>query len=161
MKKILIYLSLVAALFVTGCTKNFDAINTDPNRASAANFDPNLLLPSAELSYISSITGYSGPIPFQSMWTQTFASSIEPGYYSGGDKYKQGGSFYSYQASTWNNAYGAAGYVREIQHLTKGNDAKANIRGISVICELMSIQSVTDVYGDGLLVEALTAKSGI
>ena len=161
MKKILIYLSLVAALFVTGCTNKFDAINTDPNAASAANFDPNLLLPSAQLGYIGSITGYSGPILFQSMWTQTFAASIEPGYYSGGDKYTQGGSFYAYQASTWNNAYGAAGYFREIQNLTKGNDAKANLRGISVICELMSIQAITDVYGDCPFSQALQAKSGI
>jgi len=161
MKKILIYLSLVATLFLTGCTKNFDAINTDPNQASAANFDPNLLLPSAELGYIGSVTGYSGPILFQSMWTQTFASSIEPGYYSGGDKYKQGGSFLSYQQGTWNGAYGAAGYFREIQNLTKGNDAKANLRGISIICELMSIQAVTDVYGDCPYSQALQAKSGI
>ncbi|GAC1428973.1 MAG: SusD/RagB family nutrient-binding outer membrane lipoprotein [Chitinophagaceae bacterium] len=161
MKKTIIHISLVTALWVTGCTKKFDAINTDPTKASAATFDPNLLLPSAELGYIGAVSGYSGPILFQSMWIQTFASAIYPGYYSNGDKYVQGGSYLSYQASTWNNAYRAASFVREIQNLTKGNAALSNLSGIALITELLNIEAVTDVYGDAPYLQGLQAKTGI
>jgi len=161
MKKNIINIVLFTALFVTGCTKNFDSINTDPTQASAANFDPNLLLPSGQLGYIGSITGYNGPILFQSMWTQTFASATEPGYYSGGDKYVQGGSFYNYQGRTWDGAYQAGGYFREVQNLTKDKAALSNLSAVAAICEVMSLQAVTDVYGDCPFSEALGAKTGI
>ena len=63
MKRLFIYITF-ASLIVAGCTKKFDSINTDPTQASAANFDPNLLLPTAEIGYMSAIQGYSGPIFF-------------------------------------------------------------------------------------------------
>ena len=74
-------------LTLGGCTKNFTAINTDPTQASASVYDPNLLLPSAELGYMGANQGYSAPILFQSMWAQIFASAEFPSYYSNGDKY--------------------------------------------------------------------------
>ncbi|MEP6748969.1 MAG: SusD/RagB family nutrient-binding outer membrane lipoprotein [Bacteroidota bacterium] len=161
MKKTIIKISLVAALFATGCTKKFDALNTDPTQASASNFDANLLLPSGELGYVGATTGYSGPILFQSMWVQTFASAIYPGYYSNGDKYVQGGSYLSYQASTWNGAYQAASYLREAQNLIKGNAAQVNLSGIAKTLELLNIEAVTDVYGDIPFSQALQAKAGL
>jgi Starch-binding associating with outer membrane len=160
MKKILIYTGLAAVVFSVACTKNFDKLNTDPNRASASNFNPNLLLPSGQLGYLSATTGYNGPILFQSMWSQIFASAIFPGYYSGGDKYVQGGSFFSYQNRTWDAGYQAAGYFREIQNLTKGNDAYTNLRGYAVIGEVLNIQAVTDTYGDIPYSQGLQAKTG-
>src|ERR1700761_5486007 len=107
MKKSVIYIGIVASLMGTACTKNFNQLNTNPNAFSATTYDPDLLLPSGELGYANATTGYSGPILFQSMWTQIFASAIYPGYYSNGDKYVFGGSYLSYQASTWNDAYQA------------------------------------------------------
>jgi len=163
MKKILINISLAAAVLVAaiGCTKNFDSINTDPTKASASNFDPNLLLPTGQLGYLSATTGYNGPILFQSMWAQIFSSAIFPGYYSGGDKYVQGGSFYSYQGRTWDAGYQAAGYFREIQNLTKSNAALGNLRGIAVIGEVLNMQAVTDTYGDAPYSQGLQGKTGI
>lgn len=161
MKKLIISTTLLSTLLVTGCTKKFDDINTDPTKASAANFDANLLLPSGELGYVDAISGYAGPILFQSMWTQTFASAIFPGYYSGGDKYVQGGSFLSYQGRTWESAYKSAGYLREIQNLTKDKPEWSNLSGISVIAEVLNIEAITDVYGDVPYSQALQAKSGI
>jgi len=161
MKKTIINISLLTALFVTGCTKNFDAINTDPTQSAASSFDPNLLLPSGELGYGGTVSGYGGPILFQSMWVQTFASAIYPGYYSNGDKYVLGGSYLAYQASTWNSGYQAASYLREIQNLTAAKPALSNLSGISVICEVLNIEAVTDVYGDCPYSQALQAKTGI
>ncbi|MEP6725279.1 MAG: SusD/RagB family nutrient-binding outer membrane lipoprotein [Bacteroidota bacterium] len=163
MKKIIINISLVAAVLLTvaGCTKKFDDINTDPTKASAANFDPNLLLPTAELGYLGATTGYNGPILFQSMWSQIFASAIFPGYYSGGDKYVVGGSFLSYQGRTWDAGYQAANYFREIQNLTKGNAALSNLSGAAVIGEVLNIEAITDTYGDVPYSQALQAKTGL
>lgn len=161
MKKILINFSLGAMVLTTACTKTFDEKNTDPTQASAANFDPNLLLPSGQLGYLGATTGYNGPILFQSMWTQTFASAIFPGYYSGGDKYVQGGSFLSYQGRTWDAGYQAAGYFREIQNLTKGNAKYTNLSAAAVVGEVLNMQVITDTYGDAPYSQALQAKSGI
>ena len=161
MKKIIIKATLFATLVATGCTKDFDAVNTDPTKASASNFDANLLLPSGELGYVSAVSGYNGPILFQSMWTQTFASAIFPGYYSGGDKYVQGGSFLDYQGRTWDAGFQAASYLREIQNLTKDKPELSNLSGIAVINEVLNIEAITDVYGDIPYSQALQAKSGI
>lgn len=161
MKKLIINIGLVSALLIAGCTKDFDQVNTDPTKASGSTFDPNLLLPSAELGYLNATTGYNGPILFQSMWTQTFASAIFPGYYSGGDKYVQGGSFLSYQGRTWDAAYQAASYCYEIQNLTADKPELSNLSGIALIVELLNIEAVTDVYGDCPFSQALQAKAGI
>ncbi|MDQ2752148.1 MAG: SusD/RagB family nutrient-binding outer membrane lipoprotein, partial [Bacteroidota bacterium] len=158
MKKPLLYIILLATI-VAGCTKNFDSINTDPTRASASTFDPNLLLPTAELGYISAVTGYSGPLLFQSMWVQIFANAEFPTYYSNGDKYFQSGNINTYDASTWNNAYGAASQAREMQNLAKGKDALTNLSCIADILEIASVQVVTDTYGDCPYSQALAAKS--
>jgi|SRR5579871_6213076 len=161
MKKLLIYISFVSAITLAGCTKNFDSLNTDPTRASASTFDPNLLLPTAELGYLSAIQGYAGPLLFQSMWVQTFADAEYPAYYSNGDKYVASSNILTYEASTWNNAYGSASNAYEIQNLTATNDALSNLRGIALIVELMNFQVVTDTYGDCPYSQALQAKTGI
>ena len=159
MRKVLIYYMLVAGILITGCTKNFDSINTDPTQASAASFNANLLLPTAEVGYVSTIQGYSGAILFQSMWTQTFASAAYPSYYSNGDKYVASSNILTYDASIWNNAYGAASNAFEIQNLTKGNAALSNLSGIALIVQLMNLELITDVYGDCPYSQALQAKS--
>src|SRR3569833_1916255 len=135
MKKLIINIGLAATLLMAGCTKDFDSTNTDPNRPDGTTFDPNLLLPSGELGYASATTGYNGPILFQSMWSQVFASAIFPGYYSGGDKYVQGGSFLDYQGRTWNAGYNAASYMFEIQQLVKDKPEWSNQGSISKMIE--------------------------
>ena len=160
MKQRIIYSFLSLSLLLANCTKNFQSINTDPTQANASTFDPNLLLPTAELNYSSAMSGYSGPILFQSMWVQIFASASYPSYYSNGDKYVASGNTTTYQASTWNNGYTAASNAREIQNLTKGNDAYLNLRGMAAIIEIASIMLVTDTYGDCPYSQALEAKTG-
>ncbi len=79
MKKILIYFSFACAIIQTGCTKNFDEINTDPTRSSPANFDPNYFLSSSQWEYVAATDGYTGSILFQSGWVQIFASTSSGG----------------------------------------------------------------------------------
>ena len=114
MKKILIFIGAATVMLAASCTKDFDKINTNPGSASGENFDPNLLLPTAEINYVSTIQGYSGAILFQSMWVQIFANAEYPTYYSNGDKYVASGNILTYAASIWNNAYQAASKAKEI-----------------------------------------------
>ena len=161
MKKLLIYISAVTTMVAASCTKDFDKINTNPTQASSDNFDPNLLLPTAEVNYVSTIQGYSGAILFQSMWTQIFANAEYPTYYSNGDKYVASGNILTYAASIWNNAYQAASKAKEIQNLIveKGMTA-TNLSSVAFIVQLLNLELVTDVYGDCPYSQALQAKTG-
>src|ERR1700760_3433447 len=121
MRKILIYFCFAGLLVMGGCTKKFDVINTDPTQASGSVFDPNLILPTAELGYMNATQGYAGAILFQSMWVQTLASAQYPTYYSNGDKYVASGNLLTYDASIWGDAYTAAGQAYTIQQLITSN----------------------------------------
>jgi hypothetical protein len=87
MKRTLLYTGLVVTL-ITGCTKDFDDINTDPTQTSPANFNSDYFLSGSQRQYIDGITGYNGSILFQSGWTQIFASTSSgaANYYSNMDK---------------------------------------------------------------------------
>ncbi|HMH24168.1 MAG TPA: SusD/RagB family nutrient-binding outer membrane lipoprotein [Puia sp.] len=160
-QKILFYICSVCVLGLGACTKKFDAINTDPTQASASQFDPNLLLSGAETGYFIANQGYNGPILFQSMWVQTFASAAYPSYYSNGDKYVGSSNLLDYQGRLWTRCYNSASYCYEIQNLTKGVASLVNLRGIALILQLHNLEVLTDVYGDIPYSQALRAKEGI
>jgi len=158
--KIILYMCSAALLTIGGCTKKFDSINTDPTRATASTFDPNLLLGSEEEEYINATTGYSGALLLQSMWVQILSSAAYPSYYSNGDKYVASGNLNSYDASLWNHCYNSAGYAYECQSLINGKSSLSNLSGISLIVELMDFMTLTDTYGDVPYTQALQAKAG-
>ncbi|BAU53794.1 SusD/RagB family nutrient-binding outer membrane lipoprotein [Mucilaginibacter gotjawali] len=157
MKKRLIYSFLLfGATFITGCTKNFDQINTDPTKVSAELFNPNFLMAQAQIQF--SNTGYD-QLLYQSMWSQSLASTYD--YYGNGDKYVYRGSAQDYKSRTWNTSYGAATLVYEMKNLVKGNAAYSNLDNCGSILLVMMLQRVTDAYGDIPYSQALQAKSGI
>lgn len=162
MKKRLIAITFLIGALQVSCTKNFDALNTDPTKASGTTFDANLLLPSAQWNYVNSIAGYNGPILFQSMWVQLLASTSVGGanYYSNGDKYVISSNTNSYVQSTWNLGYQSASYAYEMEQLSKGNTAQANLNNIAVIMQLQAISTITDTYGDVPYTQALAGKAG-
>jgi hypothetical protein len=169
MKKLLIYIGIASVGFLqTGCNKDFDALNTDPLKTPAANFDPNYLLTSAQYAYSSQ--GYNTFL-FTSMWTQTLAStsSLSSNYLSNADKYVQSSGTPDYQGRLWNTNYGrtdpfytgAASMVYEAASLTEGNASRSTLNTICKIMKVMILQQVTDVYGDIPYKEALQAKTGV
>jgi hypothetical protein len=74
MKRTLLYIWL-AVFALTGCTKEFDSINTNPNASAPTNFNADYFLSGSQWNYINGITGYNGAILFQSGWAQIFAST--------------------------------------------------------------------------------------
>jgi hypothetical protein len=155
-------LVLIAAM-VTACTGDFDDINTDPTKARPVNFDPNFFLSSAEWNYVDAITGYSGPVLFQSGWVQILASTTSGGanYYSNMDKYVPSSNTNSYQATSWNNGYKAGSYANEAITLTQNDPEKVNLNSAARIIRVLIMHYITDVYGDAPFSQAWMANSGI
>ena len=79
MKKLLIYSGILLAGLQVGCTKGFEELNTNPLQISPDRFDGAYLLPSAQRSYISTMSGYSGSLLFQAGWVQLLASTSTGG----------------------------------------------------------------------------------
>jgi hypothetical protein len=155
MKKIAYILTLIT-VFTTSCTENFESINTDPNKTSAAVFNPNYLLSESQYEYGN--TGYS-QLLFQSMWTQVLASTFS--YYGNGDKYVASGSFIAYQGRVHEETYRAASLSYEMQNLTKDRPELSNLYNIGTIMKVLCLARITDCYGDVPYSEALKAKEGI
>lgn len=163
MKKVLIYIIVFSGLFGIGCTKNFDAINTDPTRASTSSFDANLLLPSIEWSFASGTVGYAGPILFQSMWVQILASTTSgsANYYSNADKYLATTGTFSYVIGSWNTVYNARGSAVELENLTKDKPNQSNLNAMATIMRVLATQDLTDKYGDIPSSQASQGKAGV
>lgn len=162
MKKYISSILLVSFLGATSCDSNFEQLNTDPNRAGASVFDPNLILPTASFRYGNLISGYTGAILFQSMWIQSLSSTSTGGanYYSNADKYVISGSTNSYIANAWNTGYSAASQIQQMQKLAATKDM-SNLAAVGGIFKALTISFVSDIYGDVPYSEALKADEGI
>lgn len=163
MRKILIYLLVAIIVVPIGCTKNFESINTDPNRSSPANFDANFFLSNSQNTYKEGIAGYAGPILFQSGWVQILASTSSGGvnYYSNMDKYVPSSNTNNYANNSWASCFRAASLGAEIGKVLGNDAARANVVAIGTIMKVLSLHYATDTYGDMPYSQALQGESGL
>ncbi|MCC8408286.1 SusD/RagB family nutrient-binding outer membrane lipoprotein [Mucilaginibacter sp. UR6-1] len=155
MKKRYIFSFLVAgATFMASCTKNFEEINTQPDKTTE--IDPNYFMSQAQIQF--SQTGYD-QLLFQSMWVQSLASTYN--YYTNGDKYVFSSGGTGYYANTWNRAYTALGLVVRMRTLIKDKPEYANLDACATIMQAMIIQRITDLYGDAPYSQAGLADNGV
>jgi len=153
------YLILLGMILFAGCSKSqLDKINTDPTRATSSNFDPNAMLASAQLNYAN--TGYY-QLVYESTMMQVLASTYF--YYNNGDKYINEGNFTDYQGSIFNQDYSESSSIRQMQALCRQRDSTqyTNLIGIGDIMFVLTLQRVTDMYGDCPYIEADMAQQGI
>lgn len=136
-----------AVILVTGCTKKFEQLNTDPTAAGPNNFNPNFLLTTSQLRY----TG-SEDFSYETWRAQLIHFSVMMQHFSHlagywvGDKY------------TLNNAYSAAyferAYAEQVKHvvdlveLTRDKAQYANLHQIGRIMRALVFHRITDIYGD-------------
>ncbi|AYB31002.1 SusD/RagB family nutrient-binding outer membrane lipoprotein [Chryseolinea soli] len=155
-------LVLIVAIMV-GCTNDFESINTDPTKSSPSTFDSNYFLSNAQWTYADGITGYSGPVLFQSGWVQLLASTSSGGanYYSNMDKYVPSSNTNSYQATSWNQCYRSGAFASEMIKNTETDPEKVNITAVGRIVRVMSVHYITDVYGDAPYSQAWKANSNV
>jgi hypothetical protein len=153
--KLTIYSGLLTiGLFLsTGCTKDFQQLNTDPTAFSVTNFDPNYLLTTAQLDYTGSqdfsFDTWRADLIYSSTLIQGFATSI--GYWAG-DKYL---SNPSYLAAYWQSDNGADGaYYEQVKPIvdvvntTAGVAKYNNLHQIARIMKALIFERITDLYGD-------------
>lgn len=163
MKKISLYTGLVALALATGCTKDFDAINTDPNQTPPSNFNSDYFLSGSQWNYINGITGYNGAILLQSGWAQIFSSTSSgaASYYSNADKYVPSGNTNDYSGRGFDLMYKSARLSQEIIN-NYGDDAeKVNVVSAATVMKVLAMHYATDLYGDIPYSEAFQASTNI
>ncbi len=162
MKRILLPI-ITAIVILSGCTKDFESLNTNPLAASPASFDANFFLSNAQNTYKEAIGGYAGPILFQSGWAQILSSTTSgaANYYSNMDKYVQSSNTNSYTASSWTNCYRAASLAQQIVKDYGKNAQQVNVVSAAIVVKALSMQYATDIYGDLPYSEALQGETGL
>ena len=163
MKRSLLYISLGVLTLVTGCTKDFEDINTDPTQAPPSNFNSDYFLSGSQWNYINGITGYNGAILFQSGWVQIFASTTSGAaiYYSNMDKYVASGNTNDYSGRGWDLGYKGARLAQEIIKNYSANDDKVNVVSAATVMKVLCMHYITDLYGDIPYSQALQASTNI
>ncbi len=157
-------LLVVAALLVFGssCTKDFEAINTDPNAIPAASANFAGLLTNAQLVTSGNSDGnayedWRGNLIYAACMVQHLSSTT--GYWNG-DKYLfNAGYLSSYwdqdfgpqqngSNPTQNNNSSPVGNIVEVVANTKADATKSNLYNIARIFKAFMFQRLTDMYGD-------------
>ncbi|MCO4291297.1 SusD/RagB family nutrient-binding outer membrane lipoprotein [Solitalea sp. MAHUQ-68] len=144
---------VAALLLSSGCTKNFEDINTNPASYNQANFNPNYILTNAQLGYTGSsdfaYDTWRANLIYASTMMQGFSSVM--GYWAG-DKYALNPD---YTAAYWMNDNGAVGaypeqvkFVVDLVQSTAGKPQYNNIHQVGRIMKALIMERITDLYGD-------------
>ena len=141
-----ILLSALAAMFLAGCTKNFESLNTDPNSVTLNNYNIVYNLTQAELQYTGnsdfSYETWRVNIIYAGMMMQQLANAS---WYAG-DKYIAN--------QAWAQAYWDVAYPSQVKYIvdllqnTKDKPQYANLYQIGRIMKVMIFHRITDIYGD-------------
>jgi hypothetical protein len=150
---------IAASLLFAQCTKKFESLNTDPNQQSPETFNAEYFLASSQNEYRGAITGYEGSFLFQAGWAQILAAA-STGYLANMDKYVESANTNDYAGRAWNDCYRAAGYADAIIQKHKSDADKVNLVSAATIMKVLSMQYITDIYGDCPYTEALKGFDG-
>jgi hypothetical protein len=163
MKRSLLYTGLVVAALATGCTKDFEEINTDPTQTAPANFNSDYFISGSQRQYIDGITGYNGAILFQSGWAQIFASTSSgaANYYSNMDKYVASGNTSDYSGRGFDLGFKSARLSQEVIKNYGAIADKVNVVSAATVMKVLALHYVTDLYGDIPYSQALQAATNV
>ncbi|MEO8819299.1 MAG: SusD/RagB family nutrient-binding outer membrane lipoprotein [Ginsengibacter sp.] len=152
-KKLIKYAALLFSgiLLMTGCTKKFAEINTNPASYNQKNFNPNFLLTTAEVAYTGSYDfaydTWRANLIYSSTLIQGFATVLS---YWGGDKYKLNAG---YTAAYWGFS-GDGAYSEQLKPIVdiiqsiQDKPQYKNLLQVSRIMRALIVERITDLYGD-------------
>jgi hypothetical protein len=147
MKKKFLIISAAFLLLCSGCDKNFEQLNIDPNSVSSEIIQFEKLFSSAEL-YSSgnsdefAFDGARGDLIYSSCLIQHLASN----FYSYGDKYNFSEE---YITANWEGLYpNAVKHIVDVVENTRDKENKKNLYNIARIFKAYIFQFLTDLYGD-------------
>lgn len=147
-------------IFLGSCTKNFEAINTDPNHITGGNVNFATLFTNAQLITSGNSDGnayedWRGNLIYSSCMIQHISSTT--GYWNG-DKYLYSAG---YNSAYWDQNFGPItndGNVNtnsspiqnivEVVNNTKTDAKQVNLYNIARIFKVFQFQRLTDMYGD-------------
>lgn len=136
----------LAVLFMAGCTKNFEDINTNPN-APAVISNPGLLLPEAMRGAINAnyVASYDRGGVVANLLAVDYASN-----FSNWSRNDATGYF------LWNNY----NYIRDLNEVISLSEAQGlnNYKGVALVLRSWMFQNLTDIYGPIPFREAGNAK---
>lgn len=145
--KLYVPLLLSGLVLISGCTKEYQKINTDPVSVGQEKYNPNYLLSTAQLAYTGSIDfayeTWRGNLIYASTMMQGFSSVI--GYWAG-DKYMLNEG---YTAAYWEKAYpDQVKYAVDLVEFTKDKPQYNNVYQMGRIWKALIFERITDLYGD-------------
>ncbi len=146
MKNLSYSMLTVVLLMFSGCTSDFEDLNTDKNRVTEESYVPVYSLSRAQLEYSGnndfSYDTWRVNIIYASMMTQQLANAS---WYAG-DKYMQNDGWAN---ASFDVAYNdQVKYVVDLMKITEGNPLYANLYQIARINKVMIFHRLTDLYGD-------------
>jgi len=135
----------VFSLLLTGCTQDFEEINTNPN--SPENVDPQFLLANV-ISVEANMNTYDQGFRLANYLDQ-FAASVE---FERIDRYEMGSN-----SGYWNNIFRLQTDIRSMKDLPASNEAYA---AVGDILRSYLFSQLTDMWGDVPYTEAIQALDG-
>ena len=138
-------------LLATGCTKDFEQINTNPASYNGANFNPNFLFTTAQVGYTGSsdfsYDTWRANLIYCSTLMQGFSTVIS---YWAGDKYRLNAA---YAAAYWGFSGDGAYYeqirpIMDVIKTTADQPQYKNLHEMARIMKAMMMERITDLYGD-------------
>lgn len=149
MKKHFVYLSLILLALLTGsCTKNFEELNTDPNRPKDVN--PGVMLGQLQYRIINSSIGAARNFTHELMQVDAPRSSSKDGVH----RY-----VINPGAGVWSGFYANLTDIEDIIKIST-NSGEKNYRAIGLIYKSWAYSILTDLYGDVPYSEATQANNG-
>jgi hypothetical protein len=141
MKKLIILLTAVAGLSITGCKKGFLDINNNPNEAVESNMTPNLILPNA-------LNRTAGRIANQYGWLNHYVGYWAPsGSFSSNTQETTYNLTTGFQAAQWTGIYDNLYdyHFMQLKAEALGQDFYA---GVAKIMKSLLFQRLVDMYGN-------------
>ncbi len=146
MKKQVVLIIALSFLMATGCTDDFEALNTNPNFPSSA--QPELLLPGIqrEMAYNWGDQGWE-----EGFTVVQYGARLQ---FTSGDTYN-----WSPSGDPYNNAYASLRDVENIIRGTQENPEAQNYYGVALVMKSWIYSYLTDAYGDVPYLEAIQGIS--
>jgi hypothetical protein len=150
MKKIIkIFLAVFfAGSLLTSCTKNFQDLNTDPNRP--ADINPGVMLGQVQYRFINAAVGGARGFTHELMQVDAPRSSPSNGVH----RY-----YIDPGAGVWTNFYGCITDIEEVIKISDKLNEK-NYKAIALVYKCWAYSILTDLYGSVPYSEAVKASDG-
>lgn len=150
MFKNLINTVLIFTILLTSCSKDFEEINTDPNRPEE--ITPGVLLGQLQYRMVNSAIQSSRSFTHELMQIDVPRESS-----SGGGQHRY---FINPGEGVWNSFYSYLTDIKDLQTISEelGED---NYKGIALVYKSWAFSILTDLYGDIPYFEATSASDGV